>query len=366
MAGADAPLAALIGCGRSPTPLGALRSAAVAAGPCSGPGGAAGPVSARLPRLAPEPAESGAAGRPGARPRLTGPAGAARSDPVGPVGPAGPARPGLAPYGARLSRRVCDRSMSEGESKQVPSSGSDPKPEPASSGPGMTSVSAPVTSAAPPEEEEEESEDESEILEESPCGRWQKRREEVSAGSRFPERGRGGARAGPGGRSSLLLPQSPLLLPPVPGAARPRRGPAALPGGGEELRGPSPASRLPFLGPERAAGARPGMCALPQAAVTASCGAGSGPLGERLTDLSVWERRGAVTGRLWVFSGQWVYLLPRWPGTRAGSPGSSAFKARFALWSAARMQHSQLTQPRSSACAALPALSACCVRAQGD
>uniref|UniRef100_A0A8C5J467 Nuclear receptor binding protein 1 n=1 Tax=Junco hyemalis TaxID=40217 RepID=A0A8C5J467_JUNHY len=94
--------------------------------------------------------------------------------------PARWARPGPAPHGARLSRRVCDRSMSEGESKQVPSSGSDPKPEPASSGPGMTSVSAPVTSAAPPEEEEEESEDESEILEESPCGRWQKRREEVN------------------------------------------------------------------------------------------------------------------------------------------------------------------------------------------
>uniref|UniRef100_A0A673NK17 Nuclear receptor-binding protein n=1 Tax=Sinocyclocheilus rhinocerous TaxID=307959 RepID=A0A673NK17_9TELE len=40
-------------------------------------------------------------------------------------------------------------------------------------------------SAAPPappatEDEEEESEDESEILEESPCGRWQKRREEVN------------------------------------------------------------------------------------------------------------------------------------------------------------------------------------------
>ncbi|XP_075563471.1 nuclear receptor-binding protein isoform X5 [Pelecanus crispus] len=72
--------------------------------------------------------------------------------------------------------------MSEGESKQVPSGGSDSKPESASSGPGMTSVSAPVTSAAPPEEEEEEeeSEDESEILEESPCGRWQKRREEVN------------------------------------------------------------------------------------------------------------------------------------------------------------------------------------------
>lgn len=74
--------------------------------------------------------------------------------------------------------------MSEGEAKQIPSSGSDTKPESTSSGPGMTSVSPPVTSAAPAapqEEEEEESEDESEILEESPCGRWQKRREEVSA-----------------------------------------------------------------------------------------------------------------------------------------------------------------------------------------
>ncbi|XP_073191505.1 nuclear receptor-binding protein isoform X1 [Lepidochelys kempii] len=74
--------------------------------------------------------------------------------------------------------------MSEGEAKQVPSSGSDTKPESTSSGPGMTSVSPPVTSAAPAapqeEEEEEESEDESEILEESPCGRWQKRREEVN------------------------------------------------------------------------------------------------------------------------------------------------------------------------------------------
>uniref|UniRef100_A0A8C3U6Z7 Nuclear receptor binding protein 1 n=2 Tax=Passeriformes TaxID=9126 RepID=A0A8C3U6Z7_CATUS len=111
------------------------------------------------------------------------------SDPEGPVarrarpgppGGPGPAWRPAAPHGPRLSRSVCDRSMSEGESKQVPSSGSDPKPEPASSGPGMTSVSAPVTSAAPPEEEEEESEDESEILEESPCGRWQKRREEVN------------------------------------------------------------------------------------------------------------------------------------------------------------------------------------------
>lgn len=72
-------------------------------------------------------------------------------------------------------------SMSEGESQTVVSSGSDPKVESSSSAPGLTSVSPPVTSttsAASPEEEEE-SEDESEILEESPCGRWQKRREEV-------------------------------------------------------------------------------------------------------------------------------------------------------------------------------------------
>lgn len=103
--------------------------------------------------------------------------------------------------------------MSEGEAKQAPSGGSDPKPESASSGPGMTSVSAPVTSAAPPEEEEEEeeSEDESEILEESPCGRWQKRREEVGAGVR------GWASAARrGGHRALLSPQ-----PSVGGRERP-------------------------------------------------------------------------------------------------------------------------------------------------
>lgn len=38
------------------------------------------------------------------------------------------------------------------------------------------SVQPPATTAT---EDEDESEDESEILEESPCGRWQKRREEV-------------------------------------------------------------------------------------------------------------------------------------------------------------------------------------------
>ncbi|KAG7261415.1 hypothetical protein CRUP_006279 [Coryphaenoides rupestris] len=56
-------------------------------------------------------------------------------------------------------------------------------------GPGGTSLSPPVsctTTMAPPPpattatEDEDESEDESEILEESPCGRWQKRREEVN------------------------------------------------------------------------------------------------------------------------------------------------------------------------------------------
>uniref|UniRef100_A0A671PJ02 Nuclear receptor-binding protein-like n=1 Tax=Sinocyclocheilus anshuiensis TaxID=1608454 RepID=A0A671PJ02_9TELE len=52
-------------------------------------------------------------------------------------------------------------------------------------GQGVSSVSPPVSTVAQPappatEDEEEESEDESEILEESPCGRWQKRREEVN------------------------------------------------------------------------------------------------------------------------------------------------------------------------------------------
>lgn len=48
---------------------------------------------------------------------------------------------------------------------------------------GGASLSSPVASIQPPAttatEDEDESEDESEILEESPCGRWQKRREEV-------------------------------------------------------------------------------------------------------------------------------------------------------------------------------------------
>ncbi|KAI4880541.1 hypothetical protein NFI96_018566 [Prochilodus magdalenae] len=85
--------------------------------------------------------------------------------------------------------------MSEGEGKQTtapaPASTMEVKPESAataSAGQGVSSVSPPVSTVtqAPPatttatEDEEEESEDESEILEESPCGRWQKRREEVN------------------------------------------------------------------------------------------------------------------------------------------------------------------------------------------
>ncbi|XP_052390926.1 nuclear receptor-binding protein isoform X1 [Carassius gibelio] len=81
--------------------------------------------------------------------------------------------------------------MSE-EGKQstapAPPSTMDTKSESTASPPtgqGVSSVSPPVstvTQPAPPatEDEEEESEDESEILEESPCGRWQKRREEVN------------------------------------------------------------------------------------------------------------------------------------------------------------------------------------------
>uniref|UniRef100_A0A671PFS3 Nuclear receptor-binding protein-like n=1 Tax=Sinocyclocheilus anshuiensis TaxID=1608454 RepID=A0A671PFS3_9TELE len=81
--------------------------------------------------------------------------------------------------------------MSE-EGKQsatpAPASTMDTKSESTASPPtgqGVSSVSPPVSTVAQPappatEDEEEESEDESEILEESPCGRWQKRREEVN------------------------------------------------------------------------------------------------------------------------------------------------------------------------------------------
>ncbi|XP_016311692.1 nuclear receptor-binding protein-like isoform X1 [Sinocyclocheilus anshuiensis] len=81
--------------------------------------------------------------------------------------------------------------MSE-EGKQsatpAPASTIDMKSESTASPPtgqGVSSVSPPVSTVTQPalpatEDEEEESEDESEILEESPCGRWQKRREEVN------------------------------------------------------------------------------------------------------------------------------------------------------------------------------------------
>ncbi|XP_076129382.1 nuclear receptor-binding protein [Alosa pseudoharengus] len=80
--------------------------------------------------------------------------------------------------------------MSEGEGKPTqgtaPASALDTKPESVASVPSASQVSPPVSTvnqgppAAATEDEEEESEDESEILEESPCGRWQKRREEVN------------------------------------------------------------------------------------------------------------------------------------------------------------------------------------------
>ncbi|XP_029352384.1 nuclear receptor-binding protein isoform X1 [Echeneis naucrates] len=79
--------------------------------------------------------------------------------------------------------------MSEGESKQAPDTVQEGKPESVAAAPagqGVSSVSPPVSMVTQPpataatEDEEEESEDESEILEESPCGRWQKRREEVN------------------------------------------------------------------------------------------------------------------------------------------------------------------------------------------
>lgn len=84
--------------------------------------------------------------------------------------------------------------MSEGESKQAPDTVQEVKPESVAAAPtgqGVSSVSPPVSMVTQPpataatEDEEEESEDESEILEESPCGRWQKRREEVGRGGSF-------------------------------------------------------------------------------------------------------------------------------------------------------------------------------------
>ncbi|KAM8831530.1 nuclear receptor-binding protein isoform 2-T2 [Spinachia spinachia] len=75
--------------------------------------------------------------------------------------------------------------MSEGENKQASDSTQEAIAA-APTGQAVSSVSPPVSMVTQPpataatEDEEEESEDESEILEESPCGRWQKRREEVN------------------------------------------------------------------------------------------------------------------------------------------------------------------------------------------
>lgn len=88
--------------------------------------------------------------------------------------------------------------MSEGENKQAPDAAQDGKPDSAAAaaaatGQGVASVSPPVSMVSQPpatstatEDDEEESEDESEILEESPCGRWQKRREEVPVRCALP------------------------------------------------------------------------------------------------------------------------------------------------------------------------------------
>ncbi|XP_056284557.1 nuclear receptor-binding protein [Pseudoliparis swirei] len=79
--------------------------------------------------------------------------------------------------------------MSEGENKQASETAQEVKAESivaAPTGQAVSSVAPPVSMVTKPaataatEDEEEESEDESEILEESPCGRWQKRREEVN------------------------------------------------------------------------------------------------------------------------------------------------------------------------------------------
>lgn len=75
--------------------------------------------------------------------------------------------------------------MSEEEGKQALNPVQERKPESMVSASTEQIVSPPVSTVThppattPTEDEEEESEDESEILEESTCGRWQKRREEV-------------------------------------------------------------------------------------------------------------------------------------------------------------------------------------------
>ncbi|CAB1340476.1 unnamed protein product [Coregonus sp. 'balchen'] len=74
--------------------------------------------------------------------------------------------------------------MSEGEGLQASDPVQEGKAESVVSASTEQSVSPPVSTVTHPPAttatEDEESEDESEILEESPCGRWQKRREEVN------------------------------------------------------------------------------------------------------------------------------------------------------------------------------------------
>lgn len=83
----------------------------------------------------------------------------------GPQGTGAPAEEGNAPEVTHMSSNT----------QQVQGGAPASSPVPAS-----TSTKPPATSTATEDEDEDESEDESEILEESPCGRWQKRREEVT------------------------------------------------------------------------------------------------------------------------------------------------------------------------------------------
>lgn len=83
----------------------------------------------------------------------------------GPQGTGAPAEEGSAPEVTHMSSNT----------QQVAGGAPASSPAPV---PATTSAKPPATSAAT--EDEDESEDESEILEESPCGRWQKRREEVA------------------------------------------------------------------------------------------------------------------------------------------------------------------------------------------
>lgn len=96
----------------------------------------------------------------------------------------------LEPRGRKASERTSCVMMSEAQGKGAPGTeGNTPEVTAAHMSSstqqvqGGASVSSPVASIQPPAttatEDEDESEDECEILEESPCGRWQKRREEV-------------------------------------------------------------------------------------------------------------------------------------------------------------------------------------------